>query len=187
MFLSPAPDAAVPHGSPRAPLDPPHGLRPPLVTGRGAQWKKLPYREMEGSKRQRSKALPGPQSRHWRGPQATVVQDGREERRRRAGSGGAGAGRWGTPSRAEPDGQWRPPRRSRMLPGMAPGPSPGGCPHPHTFPLTSQAALDTKLPLVLGRGLDEHRGGWASGSHGWSDQARARTAAEETASLGGDT
>lgn len=74
-----------------------------------------------------------------------------------------------------------------MLPGMAPGPSPGGCPHPQTFPLTSQAALDTKMPLLLGGGLDEHRRGWASGSQGWSDQARARTAAEETASLGGDT
>lgn len=39
-----------------------------------------------------------------------------------------------------------------MLPGMAPGPSPGVVPT-QTFPLTSQAALDTKMPLVLGGGV----------------------------------
>lgn len=59
LFLSPTTDAAVP-SSPRAPLESlQNGLGLPLVTGQGAQWKKLPYREMEGSKGRGARALPG--------------------------------------------------------------------------------------------------------------------------------
>ena len=74
----------------------------------------------------------------------------------------------------------------RMLWGAAPSPSPGGCPHPRTFPFTSQAALDTKMPLVLEGGMDEHRDGCGDLRAG-AIRPAARTAAEEAASLGGDT
>ena len=58
-----------------------------------------------------------------------------------------------------------------MLPDGAPGLLPGGHPYPRALPLTSQAVLDTKMPLVLGGGTDEHRQGWASRCRCWSGQA----------------
>lgn len=117
----------------QAPLDPPEWPEAASGNWSGCSVEKLPYREM-GRQQKAGGARPclGPQSRHWRGPQATVVKDSREERE--AEGRFWGQEQEGGVPRAEQNLMGSGGHHGGRCSRYGTRPSPGGCPHPQTFP-----------------------------------------------------